>query len=726
MSTPATNSKLDAALAYAAKGWAVFRLAPKSKKPIAGTNGFHDATTDSEQIVRWWTETPDANVGIACGAVSDLLVLDVDVKKGKRGDEALAALLKEHTDGKPPETPTATTWSGGGHIFFRHGPGIRSSVRALGEGLDIRADGGYVVAAPSVIRENDEEGEYQWDVSPFDVPSAPVPEWLLDRLRSNPAERRPSSAAHRDANWMDDLLGGVPEGSRDESCWRMACRYARKGLSKAEARQLLLSFAANCTPPFDEEAVHDKIERAYALHDSLIGFPATDSGNAERMVALHGHEFRWMLDGEEWLAWDGRRWAPGSVERVKAFALDTARMLQTAIAKLVLDDDDALPKTKVPKRALMGHAMYSESARGIVNAVQVAKVLPAVHVRRKDLDTNVDVLNVANGTLDLKTFELRAHQPGDLLTKIVDVRYEPDAEAPCWQAFLQEVFCKQQDVIDYVQRAVGYTLTGSIEEQCFFLLHGSGANGKSTFVEAIVNVLGEYATKVDQEALLSPDRKQRGATPELVVLIAKRLAYVNELEDGRQLDEARIKAMTGSERATGRALYAGMQEWQNTAKLWFDLNHLPAFKGVDHGIERRPRVIPFDRKFAEHEQDKRMKERLLAERPGILAWAVAGARAWRERGLDAPEAVSIATRQYVEENNHLPAFVRENYVVSPHGMVMVADLQRDYAGFCESRGEPPLDYQRKVVPYLKRIVGAELVKSKRANLWRGVVARPAG
>jgi putative DNA primase/helicase len=447
---------------------------------------------------------------------------------------------------------------------------------------------------------------------------------------------------------------------------------------------------------------------------NLTNYQMTDSGNAERMVALYGREFRWVVDAKEWIAWDGRRWAPGSVERVKVIALYTARMLYKAAADLPADDK---------KRALMKHAEYSESAYGIEQAVKQAKTLPDVQVRRRDLDTNVDVLNVANGTLDLTTFKLRPHTPSDLLTQLVDVPYVPGTPAPHWQDFLQEVFCGKRDLIEYVQRVVGYTLTGSIKEQYFFLLYGIGANGKSTFIEVIVSVLGDYAAKVDQEALLSPDRKQRGDTPELMVLVGKRLAYVNELEDGRLLDEARIKAMTGSQISTGRALYqTKMQEWQNTAKLWFDLNHLPTFKGLDYGIERRPRVIPFDRTFAEHQQDKNMKDKLHGERVGILAWAVEGARAWRDRGqrgLDAPESVSKATGRYVEANNHLPAFVREEYVMSPGSEVSSSDVQRDYAGFCERRGEKPLDYQGKVVPYLRQR-GLELKRRQ----WKGIKHRP--
>ena len=214
---------------------------------------------------------------------------------------------------------------------------------------------------------------------------------------------------------------------------------------------------------------------------------------------------------------------------------------------------------------------------------------------------------------------------------------------------------------------------------------------RGDFVAALTALLGEYATKLDQEAVLAADKNRgRGATPELVVLIGRRFVYVDELEEGRQLDEARVKALTGSERATGRALYQNMREWRNTAKLWMDLNHLPAFKGVDFGIERRPRVIAFDRRFEEHEQDKQMPEKLVAELPGILAWAVEGCKAWRQRGLDPPEAVSLATRRYRDENNHLPAFFEDQYVAAAGARVTASDVQRDYP--LAAAGGKPADY----------------------------------
>jgi putative DNA primase/helicase len=318
---------------------------------------------------------------------------------------------------------------------------------------------------------------------------------------------------------------------------------------------------------------------------------------------------------------------------------------------------------------------------------------------------------------------LQTHDPVNRLTRAIAVVYDASAPAPIWRAFLNDVFQGKQDVVDFVQLAVGYSLTGSIEEQCLFFLHGAGANGKSTFISTLTALLGEYAVKLDQEAILASDRNRgRGATPELVVLASRRLAYVDELEEGRSLDEARIKALTGADRSTGRGLYEGMCEWRNTAKLWMDLNHLPNFKGIDLGIERRLRVIPFDRQFAESEQDKHMAERLRAELPGILAWAVEGCRKWREQGLQAPETVNLATRQYRDDQNHLPAFVNECYELKAGGTVSGAALVSEYVDFCHRRGEPQVGI-RKVAQYLRHVRKLENRHVKAGSVWVGLAAR---
>jgi putative DNA primase/helicase len=720
-SNPSGNPKLDAALEYAGRGWAVFPCQPKKKQPLTA-HGLKDASTDPEQIRAWWTECPEANVAIATGERSGVTVLDVDVKpwKNAHGDETLAALIAER--GALPLTRCQQTWSGGLQYLFAYAAGVRNSAGKVGPHLDIRGGGGYIVVPPSVVEDDGQpEGTYSWV---NEAEPAPMPEWLLERIKTAGGKQSKARSTNAPA-WVDEYVDGAPDGSRDHTCVRLLGRYSqmRPPLSKAEITRLLSWAEASLDhegQPFPAETVLEKIDRLFnAMAHELVDYPLTDAGNAERTIALYGDRFRWVPSGDrgEWLAWDGLRWAPGSTDVVRRYALETARATQAAAVRL--DKDERRGGNS--KKAILRHALDSEEARNINPAVQLARIVPGVVAKAEALDTHPFLLNVTNGTLDLRTGQLRRPEPQDMLTQAIAVPYDPAAPAPRWGRFLHEIFLGKQDVIDYVQRAVGYTLTGGIEEQCFFLLHGGGENGKSTFIGVLSALLGEYAVKLDQEAVLFAEKNRgRGASPEIMRLRGKRLAFVDEMERDRALDEARIKALTGSEQSSGRNLYEGTREFRNTAKVWFDLNDLPAFTGVDRGIARRPRVIPFDRRFSPEEQDKTLLEALKEELPGILAWAVKGCLAWQQDGLRAPESVDLVTRAYVEEQNHLPVFLRESYAPDPRGRVSGSDLQAEYQGFCVQRGEEPMSWQRQVTPFLRSVAKLRHERTKHGKLWLGL------
>ncbi len=716
------ESFLEAGLEYAARGWPVFPVwgvtddgrcrcgnpmcERVGKHPLGRLvpRGLKDATTDEATIRVWWEAEPEANIARATG---DVFVLDVDPRNG--GSETLAQL--EAQFGPLPQAPEVLTGGGGRHIYFAMPtpPLGNSAGTKLGRGLDTRGVGGYVLLPPS--RHASGQAYRERPDRPLDwTPLPPVPAWLMERLS------KPADGPGRSTNppgWADELIDGVPEGTRDETCVRLIGRYAqmRPPLSKAEVTQFMLAWARKSVDrqgkPFPAEVVLEKIDRLFKVMErELVDFPLTDAGNAERLVAVFGDRFRWMPEGKDrgdWFVWDGRRWAPGSIDRVRAFALEAIRITQMAAVRLKAEEK----RSGNSRRAIIKHALASESAVRINAAVQLARIIPGVALDRARLDTQPFLLNVANGTLDLKTGRLRPHDPADLLTQIIEVPYDPAAKAPRWRRFLGEVFLGKQDVIDYVQRAVGYTITGSIEEQVLFLLQGIGANGKSTLVDTVKGVLGDdYATKIEAEALLAAPKHHglRGRpTPELVAMAGRRLGCVDEMPEGRFLDEARIKSLTGSSEETGRGMYQAQSTWANTIKLWFDVNNLPSFKGIDEGIARRPRIIPFDRKFEESEQEKGLTEKLLRnEAPGILAWMVEGCRQWLERGLDPPEAVSMATRAYVETQNHLPRFFEEMYVKDPAGRTPVAVLRPAYERWCYDQSEIPME-QAKLNLFLTEV-----------------------
>jgi len=723
---------LDAALEYARHGVPVFPLVPKGKTPLTA-HGFKDATTDEARITAWWTTMPDANIGMPTGLVTRRSVVDEDNKpwKGATGRQTTEALITIY--GPLPETLTQTTWSGGKQTFFAYNPEAVNSAHSYGLFVDGRNDGGYVAVPPSHVVEGDRSGTYAWNSDPFTTPLAAMPDWLVERGRGGPYSpegEKKGGAVGTDGRrknalgWADSLIGGVGEGSRDDTATRLIGRYSqmRPPLSRAEIERFMLVWAASCEPPFDERTVLEKVDRLFkAMDQGLLDLPLTDVGNAERLVYLHGDRFRWAVDRRTWLAWDGRRWAEGSEDRVRALALDAIRQTQAAGVRL----DPNQPRQGNTKADILMHAIRSEDRRRVDAAVALARILDGVAIADKALDQQPMLLNVRNGTIDLGTGGLRDHDPEDYITQLVDVPFDLTAKAPTWEAFLKDIFLGNQSVIDYVQRAIGYSLTGSTAEQCIFYEHGAGDNGKSTFIEAIGGVIGEdYMIPVDKEAVLHADKnKGRGATPELVQLRGKRLGYISENDDDRVLDEGRIKALSGSGKTNARDLYESNAVFVNTTKIWFDLNTLPKFNGVDDGIARRPRVIPFDWRVPPERKDRRLPEKLLAEAQGILAWIVQGAVAWNRDGLAAPPEVEYATREYVDEQNHLPAFFRDCYGLDQMGLVTASTLQQDYSGWCAAHGEVPYDYQRKVVPFLRNVMKLALVKTKTGNVWKGLVSK---
>jgi putative DNA primase/helicase len=263
------------------------------------------------------------------------------------------------------------------------------------------------------------------------------------------------------------------------------------------------------------------------------------------------------------------------------------------------------------------------------------------------LDQDPWLFNVENGTIDLKTGELRPHERGALITKLAPVQYDREAECPTWWKFLMRIFNGNLALIEFLQKAVGYALTGSTREQCLFFLHGLGANGKSTLLEIIHTLLGDYAHRTSSETFLI--KKSGGIPNDVAALRGARLVGAVEVESGRRLAEVLIKEMTGGDRISARFLHAEWFDFKPEFKIFLAANHKPVIRGTDHAIWRRIHLIPFNVQIPKPEQDRDLPEKLKAELPGILNWALEGCQMWQLYGLEPPAEVQAATQDYREE-----------------------------------------------------------------------------
>jgi len=328
------------------------------------------------------------------------------------------------------------------------------------------------------------------------------------------------------------------------------------------------------------------------------------------------------------------------------------------------------------------------------------------------------LLNVQNGTLDLNTGKLRPHSRAALLTKLSPISYDAAATCPTWEAFLLRVMGGRVHLVDFLRRAVGYTLTGRTDEQCLFLLYGTGANGKSTFLDTLGALLAEYSTQSDFETFEAKDKSGGGASSDLARLAGARLVMAVEAESGRRLAESRIKQITGGDMIAARFLFSEFFEFKPQFKLFLAANHKPEVRNNDEGIWRRIKLIPFEEYIKPAERDPRLMEKLRAELPGILAWAVRGCLEWQADGLATPAEVEAATASYREDMDRLGAFFEDCCLFGRQYRATARDLYGAYEGWCESNGERPMP-QRS---FGLRLAERSLRQAKSAGLrvWEGI------
>jgi putative DNA primase/helicase len=287
--------------------------------------------------------------------------------------------------------------------------------------------------------------------------------------------------------------------------------------------------------------------------------------------------------------------------------------------------------------------------------------------------------------LDVTTGEFREHRQEDMITKIARVDYDPAAECPAWKQFVREIMNYNSDIIMFLQNAAGWALTGDTSEQTMFILFGSGANGKSTFLNTIMYVLGDYAIATPTETFMKKTGDQ--LTNDIARLRGTRFVTTTEAEQGKRLSEPLIKQITGNDRMTARFLYGEFFNFVPTFKIFMATNHKPVIKGTDYGIWRRIKLIPFTTRIEEEKQDKHLEEKLRSEASGILNWLLEGAMRWKKEGLRAPAVILNATDEYRGEMDVIGNFLKECCVRVPGSTIRIRELFKVYQEWCEENNE---------------------------------------
>jgi len=508
--------------------------------------------------------------------------------------------------------------------------------------------------------------------------------------------------------------GSIPASSRNNTLTSLAGTMRQRGMSQtAIAAALHAENLARCTPPMDPQEVD-------GIATSIMRYPSSDSGELLKSLTDTGNATRFGLShagrviyvpGQGWMVWDGLKWQGDDVDRM----MEMAKVLSRNIYQEgdALEDNDA-------RIAVAKHAKNSQQAPRLKAALELAQSIPELVLKHDQLDRHDMLLGVGNGVVNLKTGKLQAAKPDDYITRHSPVIFDAAATCPLFLKFLDQVTGACKPLITYLQRVIGYCLTGNAAEQCLFFLYGYGANGKSTFLTVLTDLLGsDLARQTPSETLMA--RKSSGASNDIARLVGIRVVIANEIEDGSLLAESLVKQMTGGDVMTARFLYGEFIEFVPKFKLFIAGNHKPTIRGRDQGIWRRINLIPFEVTIPPGQRDKRLSIKLRAELPGILNWAIKGCLAWQKSGLAQPKLVTDAVNSYREEMDLLGQWVAGNCVVDARYVWPSRQAYGNYKLWAEGGGYKPMSesiFSRELETSFKK------VKRKDANYFEGIAQKP--
>jgi P4 family phage/plasmid primase-like protien len=498
---------------------------------------------------------------------------------------------------------------------------------------------------------------------------------------------------------------------REEAAIRKMVESAKVKFTRPAPSSTVVQLRSGGAKPSPEEAEEEE--------DSAPDpgeYVQNDIGNAQMLIAQHGADLRYVL-GRSWYVWDGKRYA-ADMENVQA------RRRAHSISAKLLEHASGLRFGKGKIRRLKWAVSSGNSGR-ISSMLEQAK--PYIHSVADDLDSDPWLLNCQNGTLDLRDLELRPHQQSDLITSLCAVDYDPAATCPIWERFLLGIFNGDADLVEFLQRALGYSLTGRTDEQVVFILHGTGANGKSVLLETIAAILADYVKSAPSSTFAA--KAEPGIPNDVAMLASARFVSVVETERNKELAEGLVKQATGGDRMLARFLHREWFEFTPRFKLWMATNHKPIIRGSDYAIWRRIRLLPFEVTFidadkateGQHVKDPDLKAKLATEFPGILAWMARGCAAWQTLGLRAPAAVEDATQGYRQSQDNIASFIAECCHLSrgircDQGLLFAA-----YEIWCEESDEEPATKRNFLNNLEER--GHAPERSKRARTRRGIDLR---
>ena len=665
------------------RGWKVIPVSSPEmnwgkpgKTPLI-QNWPNSCTDDLSKVQGWFKKWPGMNYGVVTGRVSGIVIVDID---GEAGRQTLKDLESKY---EPlPETATVITGSGGIHKVFNYPKDVDIDNKVnLMPGFDIRGSGGMVVGVGS----RHVSGKvYEWDFitgPPEDTPIADLPDWVIKLIKG---EMEPVKSNL-------DVYGDSPieEGERDATLYKMACFL--RGVEGLEHDEILTRlFEINntrCNPPMDDATIEQKVKmackhpRGISAQDAFEDgvkldngkFPLTELGNAERTLYQCKGDIRYCPELKSFLIWSGKRWR-----------VDTDGGVMRRVVRMIRGLRNTTGAFDPEKQ--LKWAYQCEAKAKLEASAMLIKTLSGVPVHMTELNAQKYLFNCNNGTLDLKAGILLDHDKSHMLTHLTPINYDPTAKAPTWIKFIGEITGGDLDVMRYLQKLAGLCLSGDTSEHLLNILYGGGRNGKGVYLDIITDILGDLALTMPFSTFESTSKD---AIPnDIAAMQGKRLIVAQESNEGKALNEAKVKALTGGDKLTGRFLHAEFFQFVPTHKIIMATNNRPAIKETTDAIWSRIRMIPFDVSFAGKE-DHKLPDKLKEEYAGILVWMVEGFKMWQAEGLPAPASIKQASDEYRQDEDVFSVFLSECTEDKDDTKIKVKDLHREYIFWADQEGIKP-------------------------------------
>lgn len=445
----------------------------------------------------------------------------------------------------------------------------------------------------------------------------------------------------------------------------------------------------------------------------MTRFNRTELGNAEFFARQNKGKVIYDHQRGKWFLWTGVRWQVDDADHIRELAKQAIRFRRTEAENI--ESKDSRDKEIV-------WTLQSESNGHIEAMLRLAKADSVLKTTGKSWDKDPYLIGTANAVVDMRTGKPTTAKPAQMITSATACEFKADADCPLWKATLYSFWPDNPQVIEFIQRAAGYSFTGEVKEQALFCLFGEGSNGKSVFQNTLVRLAGDYGYVAPFSTLEWRDRSS--VSNDIAILQGKRFVIASETQENVRLNEGRIKSLTGDTHITARFLYQEPFTFQPVAKFWLSFNHKPKATDDSHGFWRRIRLVNFTRTFTADEQDKDLEDKLRNEYAGIFNWVLEGAQAWRTEGMPTPVSIEISTQLYREESNPIREFIEDCCLIGDNQGVKNADIWQAYIQWARREGERfPLG--RKGFSQRLQSMGftQSQIGENRMRVWKGLKLR---